>query len=83
MTAVYVTPAAMAEQGAALRALAAVTRRGMRRLAAVIDAGMTASRRRRNVDRAEMTRLRAVARVLEAMRAGAYADVALGGPVPR
>ncbi|MGN6218493.1 MAG: hypothetical protein ACTHNQ_03230 [Microbacterium sp.] len=83
MTAVYVTPAAMAEQGAALRALAAVVRRGMRRLAAAVDAGVTASRHRRTVDHAEMTRLRAVAHVLEAMRAGAYADVALGGPVPR
>jgi len=83
MTAVYVTPAAMAEQGAALRALAAGVRRGMLRLVAAARAGVTASRHRSAVDHAEMTRRRAVAYALEAMRAGAYADVALGGPVPR
>jgi len=83
MTALYVTPAAMAEQGAALRALAAGVRRGMRRLAAAVHGGVTASRHRRAVDHAEVTRLRAVAYALEAMRAGAYTDVALGGPTPR
>ncbi|MFD4959900.1 hypothetical protein [Microbacterium sp. NPDC058389] len=83
MTAVYVTPAAMAEQGAALRTLAAGVRRGMLRLVATVRAGVEASRRRPAVDPAEMTRVRAVAHALEAMRTGAYADVALGGPTPR
>ncbi|MBD3943296.1 hypothetical protein IF188_16510 [Microbacterium sp. NEAU-LLC] len=83
MTAVYVTPAAMAEHGAALRTLALGVRRGMLRLTAALTAGVTASRHRRTVGHAEMTRMRAVAHALEAMRAGAYADVALGGPMPR
>ncbi|GAA5204118.1 hypothetical protein [Microbacterium jejuense] len=82
MSAVFATPAAMAEQGAALRTLALGVRRGMLRLVATAGAAVTASRNRR-IDHAEMTRLRLVADALQAMRAGAYADVALGGPAPR
>ncbi|MBW9093815.1 hypothetical protein JNB62_08985 [Microbacterium jejuense] len=81
MTTVYATPAAMAEQGAALRALLGGIRRGMLQLAATARA--VARPRRPAVDHAEMARRRAVAHALEAMRAGAYADVALGGPAPR
>jgi hypothetical protein len=83
MTAVYVTPAAMAEQGAALRALLDGIRRGLQRMAvAVIDAPAARGRLPRH-DHAEMARLRQIAHEVQAMRHSAYTGIALGGPSPR
>ncbi|WP_106816041.1 hypothetical protein [Microbacterium timonense] len=77
MPAVFATPAAMAEHGATVRRLW----RRMRRLAAEAAAAVGGrTPRARTVDHAEMARRRMVAQTLEALRQGAYADAALGGP---
>lgn len=82
MTTVYVTPAAMAEQGAALRALLDRLRHGLQR--AIVAMTVTTARRPRvTPDHAEMARLRLVAHEVRALRDGAYAGLALGGPSPR
>lgn len=80
MSSVYVTPAAMAEQGAALRALLDGMRRGLQRTRSAVTGATTARRPRTAPDHAEMARLRLVAREVRAMRDGAYAGFALGGP---
>jgi len=76
---VYATPAAMVEHGARLRSAWSALRRWAGRQT---DANGRVGRARR-LSAEENARQRLVAHTLEAIRAGALAEVAVGGPLPR
>ncbi|MCW3493814.1 hypothetical protein [Microbacterium sp. SSM24] len=77
---VFATPASLVEHGATARAAWSTVRRFV---AAGTAALADRAHHRPAITHDEMARRRLVDRAIEAMRIGAYAEAALGGPRPR